>query len=245
MKITKRQRRFLSVIFIITVIEFIAAVLKAVFADINYRAENITLALLCLVMIAVLFFPVILKKLWSVSVPNSMYVLFIIFCFCAIILGDVKDFYSRFAHWDDLLHFCSGMLLSVLGFMLVNTLNNSENMNISLNPFFVAAVAFCFTMTVQALWEIYEFLSDEFLGTNAQTFMQTTTGSFIGPDDVPLVGHEALRDTMTDFMLDGLGGLIISVLGYLELKKGKKGFSTDKMKISSEKNSVNSKSDGA
>ena len=37
--------------------------------------------------------------------------------------------------------------------------------------------------------------------------MQTTTGSFIGPDDVPLVGHEALRDTMTDFMLDGLGAV--------------------------------------
>ncbi|MEG2525415.1 MAG: hypothetical protein RSB03_07490, partial [Oscillospiraceae bacterium] len=70
-------------------------------------------------------------------------------------------------------------------------------------------------------------LSDEFLGTNAQTYMLTTTGSFIGATDVPLVGHEALRDTMVDFMLDGLGGLIVGTIGYFDLKHGKKSFSSE------------------
>ena len=31
---------------------------------------------------------------------------------------------------------------------------------------------------------------------------------------------------MSDFMLDGIGGLIISIIGYFNLKKGKAGFTT-------------------
>ena len=40
---------------------------------------------------------------------------------------------------------------------------------------------------------------------------------------MPLEGHEALRDTMEDLMLDFAGSLIISVIGYFDLKKQRKG----------------------
>lgn len=58
-----------------------------------------------------------------------------------------------------------------------------------------------------------------------QQFMQTTEGTLVSAGDIPLQGHEALRDTMKDLML-GLGGaIIIAIVGYLELKRGKKGIS--------------------
>lgn len=228
MGLSKRKRTFITVIFVITCIEFVGTVLRAVFDAPERRLENLLMALLCLCMAAILFMPLFVKKWFSVMIPSSMYVIFVSFCFCGIILGDVRSFYARFAHWDDLLHFSSGMLLASLGFILVNTLSVSRSSRISLSPFFVAAVAFCFVMTVQSLWEVFEFLSDEFLGTNAQTYMLTTTGSFTGAADIPLMGHEALRDTMNDFMLDGLGGLIVSTIGYFDLKRGKSNFSAER-----------------
>ena len=35
------------------------------------------------------------------------------------------------------------------------------------------------------------------------------------PDDVPLSGHDALRDTMTDLILDLVGSLLVSIYVFL------------------------------
>ena len=43
---------------------------------------------------------------------------------------------------------------------------------------------------------------------------------------VYLVGHEALKDTMWDLMLDAAGGLIVAVYGFFELKHEKNGMTT-------------------
>lgn len=232
---TKKERRFVTVIFILTALEFVGAVYRTVTGGPAEFSNNLLIALQCAIMAAAVFVPLFVRRVFRVRIPGTMYVLFVVFSFCGLILGDARNFFDRFEHWDSLLHFSSGVLLAILGFLLVNTLNNSERMNIRLNPFFVAAVAFCFVMTMQAMWEIFEFLSDDWLGTNAQTFMATTTGSYIGPGDVPLMGHEALRDTMNDFMLDGLGGLIVSVIGYFDLKRGKKSLASERLEAVEEK----------
>ena len=49
------------------------------------------------------------------------------------------------------------------------------------------------------------------MGTNTQQFMATTTSSLFTEEDVPLAGHEALRDTMTDLTLDFFGSLIVAL----------------------------------
>ena len=218
---TKRQRIFLRVIFVLTFIELVLAVLGIFFGPEESRYYIFT-TLACLGMLVLLFVPVFTKKVFKILIPNSLYIVFTIFCFCAIILGDVKDFFGTYRHWDSMLHFSSGMMLAVFGFILVNTLNHTKKGHVRLSPFFFAATAFCFVMTVQSLWEICEFLCDEWFGLNAQTYM--VSGSSYSKDGIMLVGHEALRDTMEDFMLDGIGSLIISVIGYINLKRGKPGF---------------------
>lgn len=218
----KRQRRFAIVILFITVLEFIGTIVNAIIQYPDGLFSNLALAFQCIVMVVLIFLPIYFRKLFSVKMPTIIYVLFTVLCFCGLVLGDVSSYYAKYAHWDDLLHFGSGMLLAAIGFVLVNTLSSSEKSKTHLSPVFISCVAFCFAMTGQALWEIGEFLCDEFLGTNAQTFLETSTGSFVGANDIPLVGHEALRDTMYDFMLDGVGGLIIAVIGYFDIKRGKK-----------------------
>ena len=80
----------------------------------------------------------------------------------------------------------------------------------NLSPLFVAVFAFCFALSLGALWEIYEFAADCFLGTNMQKF---------APDSgAALVGQAALRDTMKDLIVDAVGAVVTSTVGYISLK---------------------------
>ena len=149
-----------------------------------------------------------------------MEVIFVAFCFCALILGDVADFYGRFGWWDSLEHGMSGVLLGILGYAIINTFNSVEGNKIKFSPVFVSLWVVCFALALGAVWEIMEFITDGLFGLNSQQYL-TTPGTF--DNAVPLEGHEALRDTMEDLMLDFAGSLIISVIGYFDLKKQRKG----------------------
>ncbi|MEA5011474.1 MAG: hypothetical protein VB100_07145, partial [Angelakisella sp.] len=59
--------------------------------------------------------------------------------------------------------------------------------------------------------EFYEFTADGLFGTNMQKF-----GTEAG---VGFVGRAALIDTMKDLIVDAVGAFVISLLGYISLKK--------------------------
>ena len=67
-------------------------------------------------------------------------------------------------------------------------------------------------MTLGSLWEIYEFTADGLFGLSMQKFM-TAQGEL-------LVGHEALRDTMKDIIVDVLGALLASAIGMFSIRHG-------------------------
>lgn len=171
-------------------------------------------------MIFLTFVPDILHRIIHIKIPRLMEVIFVAFCFCALILGDVADFYGRFGWWDSLEHGMSGVLLGILGYAIINTFNSVEGNKIKFSPVFVSLWVVCFALALGAVWEIMEFITDGLFGLNSQQYL-TTPGTF--DKAVPLEGHEALRDTMEDLMLDFAGSLIISVIGYFDLKKQRKG----------------------
>ncbi len=174
------------------------------------RGDYTLMLVQCILGLLVMFLPSVLERRLSVRIPNSMHILFYLFLFCAIYLGEVRSFYYRVPHWDTILHAFSGCMLGALGFLLVRFLNESERVKLSLSPFFVALFAFCFALSVGALWEIYEYTFDGILGLNMQKF-RTATGH-------ELVGHAALSDTMKDLIVDCLSALAIAVVGYLSLR---------------------------
>ncbi|MBQ6946592.1 MAG: hypothetical protein IJN42_00965, partial [Clostridia bacterium] len=117
-----------------------------------------------------------------------------------------RSFYYLIPFWDSILHGFSAGMLGVFGFWLVDLLNENQKIRVALSPLFVSLFAFCFAVTVGGLWEIYEYLGDGILGLNMQKF-RTAEG-------VVLSGHAALSDTMKDIIIDSIGALIISVLGF-------------------------------
>ncbi len=64
-------------------------------------------------------------------------------------------------------------------------------------------LVFCFAVASGAIWEIFEFLMDQFFGLNMQ--------------------KSGLMDTMTDLIMDSLGAFLASAFGYIYLinKKSK------------------------
>lgn len=175
------------------------------------KSDYVLMILQCAVGSIIMFLPSKVEKRFQIDIPDIMEILYFIFLFCAIYLGEVRNFYFRVPFWDLILHGFSAAMLGALGFIIVNFLNDTEKLNIELPPFFVALFAFCFAVTCGTVWEIYEFTADSVLGTNMQ--------KFITADGTILIGREALADTMEDFIVDTLGALVVTIIGYFNLKK--------------------------
>lgn len=174
------------------------------------RSDYVLMLLQCIVGIFAMLLPSILKKRMNLVIPSNMMLLFTIFLYCAIYLGEVKSFYYQVPHWDTILHTFSGAMLGALGFSFVTFLNKTERVPLNLSPLFVAAFAFCFAVMLGVVWEIYEFTADSLLATNMQKFALES--------GQPLVGREALSDTMKDLIVDMIGAFVMSAIGYISLK---------------------------
>lgn len=162
--------------------------------------------------------PSFLERRFNLRIPRLFAIMFLVFVWGAIFLGEVADFYYRFVFWDDVLHLWSSMMLGFLGFSLIEILNNDKKHNkVSLSPIFVCIFAVFFTVFVGVVWEIYEFISDGILGINMQKY---ALGSAISDTGTTLLqGRAALTDTMTDLIVDLLGGLTASIVGYISIIK--------------------------
>ena len=96
----------------------------------------------CFLGLAMMTLPSILQKHLSFELPNSMCIIYFVFLYCAIYLGDVRNFYYIIPHWDTILHGFSGVMLGAFGFSLVKILNDSDKIHVVLSPAFICLFAF-------------------------------------------------------------------------------------------------------
>ncbi|HOQ15807.1 MAG: hypothetical protein GX198_08305 [Epulopiscium sp.] len=175
------------------------------------KSDYVLMILQCLVGIIVMFLPSQIERRYRIEIPDLMEIIYFIFLFCAIYLGEVRNFYFKIPYWDLILHGFSAAMLGAMGFFIVSYLNNMERPFVHLSPFFVALFAFCFALACGTIWEIYEFAADCILGTNMQ--------KFITEEGTVLTGQKALADTMEDLIVDAIGSLVVVTVGYIYLKK--------------------------
>ena len=174
------------------------------------KTDYILMFLQCIVGIFAMLLPKFLHERISIRVPAGMMLLYAIFLYCSIYLGEVRSFYYHIPHWDTILHTFSGGMLGALGFSLITILNGTEKVPVNLSPIFVVIFAFCFAVTLGAIWEFYEFAADGVLGTNMQKFALESGEQ--------LVGRNAVSDTMKDLIVDSIGAFVAAVIGYISLK---------------------------
>lgn len=156
---------------------------------------------------AVTLAPVVFRRQLPVEIPSEIEIVAVLFVFATLFLGEVRDYYERFWWWDVVLHTTSGLLLGMFGFMFVYMLNEDRLVDLHMRPSFVALFAFFFALGIGALWEIFEFAMDRFVGTNMQP---------ASPGD-----PSGLTDTIHDLIVDTLGAAVVSLAGWRYLARAR------------------------
>ena len=209
----------------------------------NGNFENVFLCILTLILFLV---PSFIERKIQIDLPDTLEVIILLFIFAAEILGEIRAYYISIPYWDTMLHTLNGFLAAAVGFSMVILLNDNEKLTFELSPFFLALLAFCFSMTIGVLWEFFEFFMDTFLHTDMQkdTIIHTIHSVTLDPtrsnqvvtihniQDVAVNGSSlglpgyldiGLIDTMKDLMVNFLGALVFSVTGFFYARsKGKK-----------------------
>ncbi len=215
--------RWVKVVFLFVLFTLVASIVYAIIGVISAPARpvlgvehetmksNYALMIVqCLLGIGVMFLPSAFERKLRIAIPGFMYLLFVVFLYAAIYLGEVHSFYYRIPHWDLILHGFSGLMLGALSFSVITLLNDAERIRCSLSPAFVAVFAFSFAVAMGVVWEFYEFAVDGLLGLNMQKFAMENGTAYHGRD--------ALLNTMNDLIVDALGAFIMSIVGYVSVK---------------------------
>lgn len=208
--------------------------------------QNFEGAFFCVLTILLLYVPSWLQVKLRIELPPPLEITILCFIFAAEILGEVNAFYVVVPNWDTMLHTLNGFLAAAVGFSMVLLLNDDERLTFDLSPFFLALVAFCFSMTIGVLWEFFEFGADMLFHTDMQkdtvinaiyTVALDTTRSnkvvavpniqdvVINGESLGLGGYLdiGLIDTMKDLFVNFIGAVVFSVAGFFYARsKGEK-----------------------
>lgn len=211
---------------------------------------------ICVLTLFLFVLPSIASSILKITLPSVLEIIILLFIFSAEILGELNSFYIRIPHWDTMLHTINGFCCAAVGFALVDMLNRNKKFSLKLSPLYLAIAAFCFSMPIGVLWEVFEYSADTFFGKVMQkdTVVSAINSTMLDPtksnkivqisdiSDVVIVhsdgSEEALgvggyldvgiNDTMKDLIVNLIGAVVFSVIGYFYVKtKGKGKFAKE------------------
>lgn len=160
--------------------------------------KNWLLVFISLIILITSFIPSIMKRKYKLFLPPEFEIIISIFLYATFILGEQKDYYLIYWWWDLLLHSFSAFIFGIMGFVFIYTIHFVEK--IEMSPIIASIFSFNFAVMIGVMWEIVEFGIDYFFGLNMQ--------------------KSGIVDTMTDLIVDCIGGLIGAIIGYFYLKGG-------------------------
>lgn len=193
----------------ITFVIILSLIVAAVFEIINQNYEFLFVTVLTIILCLLPFF---FQRKYKILLPSEILLATVLFIYAGVFLGEVNNFYVKYWWWDSLLHTFSGFAMGLVVFGAMYVLYTTKK--IKTHPIFIAVIIFSITMTAGVIWEIYEFSYDNIAGGNMQRARNLCPET--GYCDTRL----GLMDTMKDFILNGIGAIFASILGYIYLKKG-------------------------
>lgn len=213
----------------------------------NGNYENVYICLLTLVLFMM---PSVVERRLHIDLPDVLEIIILLFIFAAEIMGEIQEYYLIIPFWDTVLHTINGFLFAAIGFSIVNILNEDKHTSLSLSPFYMAVTAFCFSMTIGVLWEFFEWAMDSWFGFDMQKDTVLTAFTTVSLDpgghnipylvqgvkDTVVIFNDGtqqamalggyldlgLQDTMMDLLVNLIGAVVFSIIGYFYVKtKGK------------------------
>ena len=187
--------------------------------------------------------PFFIQQNFGIELPSTLEIIILLFIFAAEILGELECYFITYPHWDSMLHTTTGFLCAATGFALIDILNRNSRIKFELSPIYVALAAFCFSMTVGVLWEVFEFGMDRLFhmdmqkdmiihsfasvtldptNNNIPILVDNITDVAVNGESLGLGGYldVGLYDTMQDLFVNFIGALTFSIIGYFSAKSG-------------------------
>lgn len=162
----------------------------------SFMNGRLVIGSLSIFFLAITFIPSIIKKRFRIILPPEFEIVYFIFLYASLILGELKNYYLLFPWWDIVLHGIAGLMIGLIGFTIVYSFYLTHK--VVFKPGFAAVFSFSFSLAIGALWEILEFSLDSFFGIHMQ--------------------RGGLTDTIGDLIFDSIGALIVAVIGYFYIK---------------------------
>lgn len=219
----------------------ILVILTAVRCFLTQNYEGFALCLLSLILFLL---PSFFEEKLKLEIPPLFEGIIYLFIYAAEILGEVNHYYTAIPGWDTMLHTLNGFLCAAIGFSLVDIMNRKSR-RLNLSPLYLALVAFCFSMMIGVIWEFVEFTLDQLFFLDMQKdFIVKTIGSVtLDPthSQIPVrISHITktiidtadgktytinggyldigIIDTMKDLIVNFIGAVAFSVIGYFSVK---------------------------
>lgn len=179
----------------ITVLFEIILIGTAIFNIVSKQWSNLTLviaAIICLVLPFIITYAANKKNL---MLPSTFQPITVTFILLTLYFGEFLKFYTMFWWWDLFLHGVFGGYGVIIAMHLIQGVIQKEK-QVSTKRFatFSLIFAFCFSITLGTLWEIFEFLGDYFFKAN--------------------MVNGGLEDTATDLIVKIVVALITSLIYY-------------------------------
>ena len=225
-------------VFIIYILLRLSVIMIAVAQFFNRNYENF---FLCILVLILFMLPGFIEANCPIDLPDTLEIIILLFIYSAEILGEVQSYYTIYPFWDTMLHTMNGFLAAAIGFSLVDLLNRNKKLMFELSPFFMAVVAFCFSMTIGVLWEFFECMMDVFVGFDMQkdtivtsihsvllhpeglnkvVSIENIQNTIVNGQNLGIQGYLdiGLLDTMKDLFVNFIGAVVFSLIGYFYVK---------------------------
>lgn len=234
-----RQRR---------IIHIILGVLVGIVMVRQFFMANYNNVFICILTLVLFMIPTFVDRKLNIRLPLALEVVIMFFIFAAEILGEIQSFYTIIPYWDTILHTINGFMMAAIGFALIDIINQDPHFHINMSPWFVAFVAFCFSMTIGVLWEFFEYSMDTFFLTDMQKdwFVRDVSSVLINPSgkNIPIQINDITKtvisgtingvpgdwvidnayldigivDTMKDLIVNCVGACVFSIFGLIYIK---------------------------
>ena len=200
----------------------------------------------CILTLILFLIPMILEKKLKIEIPATLEIIIYTFIFSAEILGEINEFYINIKNFDTILHTINGFIMAGIGFSFIEIFNNNPNTKIYLDPKYLILFGFCFSMTTGVIWEIFEYTVDNLMYKDMQkdTIITEITSVVLNEEgknisetieieEIIINGENYLKkhggyidiglhDTMKDLIVNLIGAIIFSIMGYTHLKGNSK-----------------------
>lgn len=204
--------------YILSIVVTLLAIIALLIHLFVLKQRDIGRIIQCFLIVPISLIVPMLNKIFKLQIPLYLNVTVCVFAFISLNLGGTLDFYHFIPYYDKFLHTAFGLGASYLILILFTFLNHGKITNWP----FAFIINLLVVLGLAAVWEVYEFYSEVFIGGDPQRWkpILEEVGEMTVKDF--FLTYNPLVDTMLDIVVALIGNLIFFLVILIDAKTKRK-----------------------